>query len=83
MSRAAKFTLGVSVLGSALVIWGVHFMQQQERETMFQGVLRDDERRKEKRRQREEELQRSLQKREMYERVQTVSSRAPDTEGHS
>lgn len=32
MSRAAKFTLGVSVLGSALVIWGVHFMQQQERE---------------------------------------------------
>ncbi|KAI0653169.1 hypothetical protein C8Q70DRAFT_885695, partial [Cubamyces menziesii] len=73
MSRAAKITLTVSVLGSALIIWGVHHLQEQERETMFQGVLRDDERRREKMRQREEDLQRSLQKRELYERVQNVS----------
>ena len=40
---------------------------------MYQGVLRDDERRKEKMRKREEELQDSLRKRELYERVQKVS----------
>ncbi|KAI0642109.1 hypothetical protein C8Q79DRAFT_275334 [Trametes meyenii] len=72
MSRAAKVTLGASILGSALIIWGVHFMQNRERETMFQGVIRDDERRREKMRQREEELQRSMQKRELYERVQST-----------
>ncbi|KAH9893522.1 hypothetical protein C8Q73DRAFT_648363 [Cubamyces lactineus] len=81
MSRAAKLTLTASVLGSALIIWGVHHLQEQERETMFQGVLRDDERRREKMRQREEDLQRSLQKRELYERVQNVSKRAPDPDG--
>ncbi|KAI0369135.1 hypothetical protein BV20DRAFT_946685 [Pilatotrama ljubarskyi] len=83
MSRAAKLTLGASILGSALIIWGVHFLQERERETMYQGVLRDDERRREKMRQREEELQRSMQKRELYERVQTVSKHAPDPEGPS
>ncbi|KAI0331634.1 hypothetical protein GY45DRAFT_1321964 [Cubamyces sp. BRFM 1775] len=81
MSRAAKLTLTASVLGSALIIWGVHHLQEQERETMFQGVLRDDERRREKMRQREEDLQRSLQKRELYERVQNVSKPAPDPDG--
>ncbi|KAI8989215.1 hypothetical protein BD414DRAFT_486416 [Trametes punicea] len=81
MSRAAKVTLGLSVLGSALIVWGVHHLQEKERETMFQGVLRDDERRREKMRQREEDLQRSMQKREVYERVQTVSRQAPDPRG--
>ena len=44
------------------------------RENMYQGVLRDDERRREKLRQREEELWKSRQKRALYERVQTVDS---------
>jgi len=44
---------------------------------MYQGVLRDDVRRLEKHRQREEALQESLRKRELYERVQTVSNPAP------
>ena len=52
-------------------------------QTMYQGVLKDDERRREKMRQREEELQRSLQRRELYERVQTVSHPAPDPTGKS
>ncbi|KAH9943813.1 hypothetical protein B0H21DRAFT_823471 [Amylocystis lapponica] len=73
MSRAAKATLAVSVLASVGIIWGVHFMQGREHETMYKGVLRDDERRREKMRQREEELQESLRKRELYERVQRVS----------
>jgi protein PET117 len=45
---------------------------------MYQGVLRDDERRKEKMRQREEELRESQRKRVLYERVQTVSARTSD-----
>ena len=45
-------------------------------QTMYQGVLRDDARRLEKHKQREEALQESLRKRELYEKVQTVSSPA-------
>lgn len=41
-------------------------------QNMYQGVLRDDERRREKMRQRQEDLLHSQQKRELYERVQTV-----------
>ncbi|KAI0731373.1 hypothetical protein C8Q76DRAFT_718641 [Earliella scabrosa] len=81
MSRAAKITLGSAVLGSAFIIWGVHHLQIRERETMYQGVLRDEERRREKMKQREEELQRSLEKRERYERVQSVSNPAPNPTG--
>lgn len=39
---------------------------------MFQGVLRDDERRREKMRRREEDLQESQRKRALYEAVQRV-----------
>lgn len=41
-------------------------------QTMYEGVLRDDERRKEKQRQRTAELEESRRKREMYEGVQNV-----------
>ncbi|EPQ56245.1 hypothetical protein GLOTRDRAFT_110720 [Gloeophyllum trabeum ATCC 11539] len=83
MSRAAKATLLASVCLSAFTIWGVHFLQEQEHENMFQGVLRDDERRREKMRQREEELQESLRKRALYERYQQVSSQRDVLEDHS
>lgn len=43
---------------------------------MYQGVLRDDERRREKMKKRTDDLQESLRKREQYERVQSVTSRA-------
>jgi protein PET117 len=91
MTRAAKGTLIASCIISSLIIWGVHFQQNQEREvrdnsnlqlphltnlvkTMYQGVLRDDERRREKMKKRQEDLQESLRKREEYERVQSVTS---------
>ena len=44
---------------------------------MYQGVLRDDARRVEKHKQREDALEESLRKRELYERVQTVSKPGP------
>ncbi|KDQ61539.1 hypothetical protein JAAARDRAFT_30989 [Jaapia argillacea MUCL 33604] len=74
MSRAAKATLVASVLASAFTVWGVHFLQNQEHENMYQGVLRDDERRKEKLKRREEEFKESQRKRELYERFQTVTT---------
>ncbi|KAH9933379.1 uncharacterized protein B0H18DRAFT_870628 [Fomitopsis serialis] len=83
MSRAAKITLVSALCASAVVIWGVHFLQIRERETMFQGVLRDDERRREKMHQREQDLQESLRKREIYERVQSVSNSSPSPPGHA
>jgi len=46
-------------------------------QTMYQGVLRDDARRLDKHREREDALQESLRKRELYEKVQTVSDPAP------
>ena len=42
--------------------------------TMYQGVLRDDERRREKMKKREEALQESSRKRQEYERVQSVTA---------
>ncbi|KAG6868742.1 hypothetical protein C0993_011321 [Termitomyces sp. T159_Od127] len=71
-NRGAKLTLFGAILLSSLTIYAVHFQQEQERESMYQGVLRDDERRKQKMKQREEALQESRRKREIYERVQTV-----------
>ncbi|KAH9066882.1 hypothetical protein EDB87DRAFT_1553626 [Lactarius vividus] len=74
MSRAAKATLLASIIVSSLTVWGVHYIQQQEHETMYQGVLRDDERRKRKMKEREGDLLRSQQRREVYERVQHVGA---------
>lgn len=75
---------------SAFIIWGVHYQQTKERDVcivfstvntsthgaqdMFQGVLRDDERRRAKMRQRQQEFEESQRRREIYERTQTVVS---------
>ncbi len=49
---------------------------------MYKGVLRDDERRLEKMRKREEDLQASLQKRELYEKLQPLRQNGePDAGG--
>jgi protein PET117 len=80
MSRAAKATLVASILVSSLTVWGVHYFQQQEHETMYKGVLRDDERRRRKMKEREEDFLRSHQKRELYERVQRVEAVVPLSE---
>ncbi|KAH7890833.1 hypothetical protein F5I97DRAFT_1799165 [Phlebopus sp. FC_14] len=74
MSSRAKATLAASFAVTGFIIWGVHYQQDKEREDMFQGVLRDDERRRTKLRQREEDLRTSQRKREIYERTQTVVS---------
>ncbi|KAF8075098.1 hypothetical protein FPV67DRAFT_1408509 [Lyophyllum atratum] len=75
-NRGAKLTLLGAVLASSFTIWAVHFQQDQERENMYKGVLRDDERRREKMRQRELDLEESRKKRERYESVQSVERAA-------
>ncbi|CAL1715124.1 unnamed protein product [Somion occarium] len=75
MSKVAKVTLVGAVLASTIVVWGVHFLQRREADTMHQGVLRDDERRKEKMRQREAEFLESQRKRALYESVQHVPTK--------
>ncbi|KAH7326851.1 hypothetical protein B0J17DRAFT_581023 [Rhizoctonia solani] len=74
MSRAAKATLFTSVVFAGLAVWGVHAQQRKEQETMYMGVIRDEARQASKKKQREAELQESIRKREIYERVQTVES---------
>ncbi|KAK7025214.1 hypothetical protein R3P38DRAFT_2953339, partial [Favolaschia claudopus] len=71
-SRRAQATLGAAVAFAALTIWAVHFQQEQQHETMYKGVLRDDERRRQKMEQRQEEFNESRKKRELYEKVQRV-----------
>jgi len=47
-------------------------------QSMYQGVLKDDERRREKMQQRQAEFDESKRKREIYEQVQTIDkSSAP------
>jgi len=82
MSRVAKATLIASIVISSLTVWGVHHLQQQEHDTMYQGVLRDDERRRRKMKEREEDFLRSQRKREIYEGVQRVETIGQsDTQG--
>lgn len=85
MSRAAKATLIASIVVSSLTVWGVHYLQQQEHDTMYQGVIRDDERRKRKMKERDEDLLRSQRKREIYESVQRVENivQVPDSDTRS
>ncbi|TFY76616.1 hypothetical protein EWM64_g7396 [Hericium alpestre] len=74
MSRAAKATLLASLFLTTLTVWGVHYQQEQEHVNMYQGVLRDDARRKEKMKQRQTDFEESQRKRELYERVQSVAA---------
>ncbi|KZV63572.1 hypothetical protein PENSPDRAFT_691532 [Peniophora sp. CONT] len=80
MSRKATITLATTVAVTIGIVFGVHWQQQREHEVMYQGVLRDDERRREKMKQREEDFRLSQEKRRIYEAVQTVK---PSAEHHS
>ncbi|KAG0148052.1 hypothetical protein CROQUDRAFT_90797 [Cronartium quercuum f. sp. fusiforme G11] len=76
MSRLAKLTFaGTSVL-TGLTVWGVHLMQLSERDAMYQGVLRDDERVRKRREQmaRDEELNEQRRRQVYLESLQPVSN---------
>ncbi|PVU89542.1 hypothetical protein BB559_005052 [Furculomyces boomerangus] len=48
MSTKAKLTLLGSTVFAVTTIWFVHRIQNQEKEIMHQGVIRDEERKKNK-----------------------------------
>ncbi|RSH95609.1 hypothetical protein EHS25_000701 [Saitozyma podzolica] len=48
MSRASKVFLASSVVLTTATVWGVHFLQKRESDTMYLGVLRDEARIKDK-----------------------------------
>lgn len=62
MSRASKITLATVSLSTVAIIFGVHYVQQADKESMHQGVIRDEERRALRRERQEEfEKQRALE----------------------
>ncbi|WWC69701.1 uncharacterized protein I206_103644 [Kwoniella pini CBS 10737] len=44
MSRASKVFLASSFILSGVTVWGVHFIQRRESDTMYQGVIKDEAR---------------------------------------
>ncbi|SPO24942.1 uncharacterized protein UTRI_01447_B [Ustilago trichophora] len=73
MSRPAKLTLAASVLVSGLTVWGVHYMQEREREVMYRGVERDEARQEEKKRKRLLDLQINQEKEAAYQKMQPTA----------
>ncbi|WFD20981.1 hypothetical protein MCAP1_003236 [Malassezia caprae] len=76
MSRAAKTTLGTSIAATISIVAGVHYLQIKERETMYKGVERDDQRQKEKR-QRMEDLARNRERETALRQLQPIPDHSP------
>ncbi|KAF9886422.1 hypothetical protein FE257_011454 [Aspergillus nanangensis] len=75
MSRASKLTLAATGLGTAGIVFFVHWSQEQERSAMHKGVERDVEKQRiRQERQAEFEMQRRLE--EEYRKMQHVSPSA-------
>lgn len=74
MSKAAKATLAASVIVCGFTVWGVHYMQERERNVMYQGVERDEARQAEKKRQRTIDFQQSQQRQAEYQKVQPTAA---------
>ncbi|PLB49607.1 cytochrome c oxidase assembly protein [Aspergillus steynii IBT 23096] len=72
MSRASKLTLAATGLGTAGIIYFVHWSQEQEKASMHKGVERDMEKQRVRHeRQAEFEMQKRLE--EEYLKLQKVS----------
>lgn len=70
-------TLAASLLVSGLTVWGVHYMQEREREIMYRGVERDEARQEEKRRKRLLDLQINQAKEAEYQKLQPTAGQSP------
>ncbi|KAG0082924.1 hypothetical protein BGZ93_007084 [Podila epicladia] len=61
MSTKAKMTLGVTTICTIAVVWGVHYQQMSEKETMRLGIVKDEERMANKKRQDDNVLELAVQ----------------------
>ncbi|KOS14343.1 hypothetical protein Malapachy_4129 [Malassezia pachydermatis] len=78
MSRAAKFTLGASIVTTVSIVTGVHYLQIRERQTMYKGVERDEQRQREKA-QRMADLRRNQEREKELRSIQPMHT-SPDSE---
>ncbi|KAJ5464558.1 uncharacterized protein N7458_000244 [Penicillium daleae] len=84
MSRASKLTLAATGLGTAGIVYFVHWAQENDRAAMHRGVERDMEKQRiRQERQAEFEMQKRLE--QEYLKLQTVHSTTDgtDTAGQS
>lgn len=72
MSTAAKVTLATVSLATIATIFGVHYVQQADKDSMHQGVVRDEERQRQ-RKEREVELQRQRALESALKETQSVT----------
>ncbi|PYH90371.1 cytochrome c oxidase assembly protein [Aspergillus ellipticus CBS 707.79] len=80
MSRASKLTLAATGLGTAGIIYFVHWSQEQEKASMHKAVEQDMEKQRIRReRQAEFEMQRALE--EQYLKLQKVSPSLDEPSG--
>ncbi|KAJ5096320.1 hypothetical protein NUU61_005676 [Penicillium alfredii] len=78
MSRASKITLAATGLGTAGIVYFVHWSQEQERAAMHKGVERDMEKQRVRQeRQADFEMQKALE--QQYLQIQNVSKNAGDS----
>ncbi|KAF9948437.1 hypothetical protein BGZ72_009656 [Mortierella alpina] len=61
MSTKAKLTLGITTLCTVATVWGVHYQQMFEKETMRLGIAKDEERMAKKKRQDDNVLELAVQ----------------------
>ncbi|KAF9084080.1 hypothetical protein BGX29_011802 [Mortierella sp. GBA35] len=61
MSTKAKMTLGITTLCTVATVYGVHWQQMSEKETMRLGVVKDEERVAKKKRQDDNVLELAVQ----------------------
>ncbi|KAG0291710.1 hypothetical protein BGZ96_004919 [Linnemannia gamsii] len=61
MSTKAKMTLGVTTLITVATVYGVHWQQMSEKESMRLGVVKDEERVAKKKRQDDNVLELAVQ----------------------
>ncbi|OQE35126.1 hypothetical protein PENCOP_c014G03225 [Penicillium coprophilum] len=78
MSRASKFTLAATGLGTMGIVWFVHWAQEADRAAMHRGVERDMEKQRIRlERQADFEMQKALE--QEYLKLQTVHSTTGDS----
>lgn len=75
MSTASKITLGLTCLGTAAVIYSVHYNQVQDRQRLHEGVLRDVARQERRRAENLKDLQVQQELTREYRRAEQKEER--------
>ncbi|KAG0056491.1 hypothetical protein BGZ83_004749 [Gryganskiella cystojenkinii] len=83
MSTKAKMTLAITTACTVATVWGVHYQQMFEKETMRLGILKDEERMANKKRQDENALELAVQQELQRKMMEEQTIRTPSTDKDS